>query len=308
MKKTHAIALSVFALMLTLSIFAVPGESSGTSWGVAAAQGVDYNLNQININYSFPPSTYTAASITFDNGTLPFGSIISLNITSVTDSEADYQLGSGIYSEDHSITNNSFTDQIEFMLMLPLKIANEEVSLNDIKRGFTGIDHILIPTLPSTWQSFSSYADPIKLIATEEMFSTVADVDIQAKNYINATQDVCIFDWYVNGSYYDESESIDFTIYYNLKVAYEVSSGLLFGKRVVLELIGDHPDEDIHLTYSSELERSDYTLGEFLLPSDDGFNLDDLLSSLFPGFKWYIIPIVFCPLILGTRIIAKRKR
>lgn len=279
-------------------------------WGVEPSISYNYNLNQVNIVYDISPTNYTSTSITFNNvsSALPQGSIVQLNITDVQSLNVTYELSAVGLTESHTITNETYESQLYDLLLLPLKFANKEVTLNEIKRGFTGIDYLLVPKSAGTWETFDGYDNPLFVTLMSEIFNELADVYIEADTDINSSNKTCVFEWFVNGTYFDEVETIDFTFSYNLKIAYDMLTGLLLGMRVDLSIEGLESDDTMLIVIQSEVERENYTLGEFTLPKGDGINLDEWLSSLFPGFNWWLVPAIGITLSGISIIIRKRKQ
>ncbi|MHA1212523.1 MAG: choice-of-anchor S family protein [Candidatus Heimdallarchaeota archaeon] len=308
MRKKGYTTLALIAMSLT--IITLPSSTLGSSqyWGVSNTESYNYDLNDVNIVYNIPPTSYNATAITFDNtSSIPEGSLVQLNITDVQSLNLTYDLISNGLVETHIITNATYEDQFYNLLLLPLRFANKEVDLSDIKRGLTGIDYILVPKAESTWETLDDYDNPVFVVLMQELFNSIAEVNVQAKAELNTTTDECLFEWYVNGTYFDDVAEMNFDFTYNLKFAYEMSTGLLLGMRVDLDISGINTGDNLVIRIQSEVEREGYTLDEFILPSGDGFNLGDIFSNLFPAFQWWIVPLTLVP-ISFIGIIVKRRR
>jgi len=299
---------------LILCIFATSflplGSSQASSWGVGIGEQYLFNLNQVNITYTIPPANYSATSITFGGpggGLLEQGESFVANITTVAEENVTYQLSAGALTESWVIFNNSFQDDLFGLMTLPLKFAKQEATLEEIQRGYTGVDYFVVPKLSSTWETFDSYDNPVFVATIKSLFSSGSDLEIQALSEINATTDECLFDWYVNGTYLANDSTTLFNIYYNLKLAYELSVGVILGMRMALSIDGISDGQNYSIALSSLVERDGYKLPAFRLPNGDSINLDDLLASLFPGFYWWLLPSSLMVLII-FRISARKKK
>ncbi|NHJ84534.1 MAG: hypothetical protein FK734_03680 [Asgard group archaeon] len=305
MKKTVRTILTISALVFIVSTLTLSTNTLSSYWSVSPGENYNYELTSINIIYDFPPTNYNATGITFDDGFLEEGSTVTLNITSVEEINVSYSLIADGMEENIYMDNETFNAKFYDLMILPLKFASQEVSLNDIKRGFTGIDYILAPSLENTWDIFDGFDSPIYLATIQELFSSVANILAQAQTKLNTTLDECIFDWFVNGTYSDDAQD-SFFFTYNLKSAYEISTGLLLGMRTDFSISGMRDGTDLEIILQTEVNREGYTLDEFVLPNDDAFNLGDLLSGLFPGYTWIIVPIALVS--LGIKISVRQNK
>ena len=98
-----------------------------------------------------------------------------------------YDLKSEGLTETHFVDNTTYEDMIYDLMILPLHFANKEVTLADIKRGYTGIDYILVPYFDETWTTMDRYDNPVYVATMQEIFSTIADVRIQARTNQNTS-------------------------------------------------------------------------------------------------------------------------
>lgn len=291
-------------------IFGIAKDTSSISqyWGVTPSVSYNYNLNQVNIIYNIPPVSFNSTSITFKNdSSIQQGTTIHLNVTEVQSLNVTYELSANDLTENHFIDNETYESQIYDLLLLPLKFATKEISVNDINRGFTGIDYILVPKSGNTWDTLDGYDNPLFVAVTKEIFDQFANIYIEAHTEIGQENNSCVFEWFVNGTYFDDIETIDFTFAYNLKIAYDMTTGLLLGMRVDLSFEGFKLDDSLIIVIQSEVEREDYDLANFYLPEGNGINIDDLFSSLFPGFDWWLIPIICLALYNIGITVRKRK-
>jgi len=302
-KRTVTYLTIVIALLTLFPLFT--SQALAFPWGVEAGETFVFDVNQVDIAYSIPPDNYSATGITFGGGMLEEGSTFTLNITSLSESNISYTINSGLLLESHILLNNSYQDSLFDLLTLPLKFATNDITLEEIRRGFTGVDYLLTPKLSSTWETIDSYDNPIFIATIQKLFSSGSDLGVQAVAEVNSTVDKCLFDWFVNGTYFGNDSATYFDIYYNLKFAYEMSRGLLLGMRMILTIDGMADGGNYSLAISSEVEREGYNLPDFRLPSGDFINLEDLLSNLFPGLQWFLIPGAFGALVL-FRILRKR--
>ena len=301
MRKTPQIITVILIAALFTSTFLTYTTASEPLWGIDIGDTINYDLNYVEIDYSFPPVNYNATGITFDNESsiIEEGSIVAFNATDINNTIIEYDL---IYNGTHeknyrSATN--FSDDISFLLNLPLKFALNETDIAGIKRVFTGLDYLVVPAVNDTWDEFDDYDNPLFLAITEELFASQAEIDLEGKTTIDFATDECIFDWFVNGTYLSVSNATEFDFDYNLKMAYEISSGLLNGMRMLLDIEGENNGVPTTLYISSEVEKEGYDLAEFLLPSGDpDVDLNQLLSNLLPGFNWFLFPLAFIPILL----------
>ncbi len=308
LKKT-SIATAVILFILSLNCTNIASTlPSEPIWGVSPGDTYDFNLNYIEIDCSLPLINYNGTGLTFANDSfVEQNSTISFNITNIDEIQIDYNLtNNGINENNYRISSN-FSNELSFLLNLPFKFISEEVNISDIKRGFTGIDYLIVPTLNETWDEFDSYDNPIYLTIIEEAYASEAEINLEGLTTISQVTDESIFDWYVNGTYVDEANGTNFQFVYSLKMAYELSTGILLGMRVSLEIEGENCCEPTSIIIHSEVERNGYSLGDFLLPSGENSDIARFLSDFLPGFGWIIVPIVFAPLILVKNKKRERK-
>jgi len=305
LKKTTLVTAVVLITIVLSCTRLTSTLASEPIWGVTPGDTYDYDLNYVEIDYSLPPVEYNATGITFANDSfVEQNSIITFNVTNVNETLIGYDLKHNGTIENNSRYSGNFSDELSYLLNLPLKFALREANLSDIKRGFTGIDYLMIPAVNDTWDEFDQYDNPLYLAFTEEIFASQADIDLEGLTTMNQITDECNFEWHLNGTYLDEANGSNFQFVYSLKLAYEMSTGILLGMRVSMDIDGENNGDPTSVIIRSEVERSGYDLSEFQLPTGGGPDLAELLSNLLPGFGWIIVPIVFAPLIL----IKKRER
>lgn len=280
-------------------------SSSSSVWGVIPDEEFEFDLNYVNISYVFGSTEYNATGIRFANATVvEQGNTISMKVNGIEGTNITYMLTYGPLIENHYRLSNNTESELKELFRLPLKFALQEVELDEIKRGFTGIDYLIVSNGSETWQLFDNYDGPIFLAIMEEIFSSNGEVQLEAFTELNESTNECVFDWYVNGTYIDEVEEDDFLFYYNLKMAYELSSGILFGMRMDFLVNGFHGNKSMDVILKSEVVRSGYVLADFRLPTGEGIELSDIISSLFPGYRWFLLPIIIIPIF----IIQKKKK
>ncbi len=297
-KSTLATAVVLITIMLNCTQISNTLASEPV-WGVSPGDTFNYDLNYVEIDYSLPPVDYNATGITFANDSfVEQNSVITFNATNINETLIEYDLINNGTTENNYRVSGNFSNELSFLLNLPLKFALKEVNLTDIKRGFTGIDYLIVPTLNEAWDEFDQYDNPLYLAFTEEIFASQAEIDLEGLTTISHVIDECVFDWHVNGTFLDETNGTNFDFIYSLKMAYEISTGMLLGMRVEMEIDGENNGEPTSVIIRSEVERNGYELGDFLLPTGGGADLAQLLSELLPGFGWIIVPIVFTPLVL----------
>lgn len=306
--KNSIVTSSVFTVILIIVSCSLPITVKGATWGVAPSSTYNFDLTNVEIFLEIGESyNYSANSITFAGveNNLPEGSSVIMTVTEVDNQNLSYELASGGLTENHELSNETFEDQIKELMLLPLKFAEEDIPLDDIKRGYTGLDYIIVPTLNTTWDKFDIFDNPIYLSIMEQSYaSTGNSIDLQAKTMINYTLDECIFDWYVAGNY-SENNSTYFDLTYNLKAVYEISTGLLLGMRVDAFIEGTYENQAITGIIQSEVLREGYLLDPFVLPGDEP-EFSAFISGLIPGFQWFYVPIVGI-LLYSMMIIVKRK-
>lgn len=307
LKKATLVTAVILIIIMLNCTHIISTIASELAWGVSPGDTYNFDLNYIEIDYSLPPVDYNATGITFANDSfVEQNSIITFNITNIDETLIEFDLTQNETIENNRRFSGNFSDELSYMLNLPLKFALKEANLSDIKRGFTGIDYLIVPTFNETWDEFDQYDNVLYLAFTEEIFASQAEIDLEGLTTISQTSDECIFDWHVNGTFLDEANGTNFQFVYSLKMAYEISTGVLLGMRVAMEIDGENNGEQTTVVIRSEVERNGYELGDFLLPTGGGADLAQLLSDLLPGFGWIIVPITFTPLLLIK--IKKRER
>ncbi|MFW9922343.1 MAG: choice-of-anchor S family protein [Candidatus Thorarchaeota archaeon] len=293
--------------LLALSIIFLIGSQFtfcngiSTLWGVNPSDTFDYDLNYVNIAYSFPFENYTSTGILFDNSTIiEQGNTITMNVNEVNTTTINYNLTYNSFDEKIIRSLTEIETRLSNLMQLPLKIGLREYNLTDIKRGFTGIDYTVVPNINDTWSFFETLSSPIYVLAMEEIFSSQAIVSLEALTELNFTTNDCIFEWFANGTYNDSTQNTTFDFCYNLKMAYQISTGLLLGMRTDLLINGNEENSSSSILIKSEVVKQGYSLADFKLPTGVDFNLDDWLSNILPGYLWVSVPITLI-LILHIR-------
>jgi hypothetical protein len=243
----------------------------------------------------------------FDTGFLPKESSLSMEIVTINNDTIDYSLSYNSLSESHQKQMNNFEDELLSLMLLPQKIASQEITEEEIIRGFTGIDYLLVPNWNNTWDNIAQYDNPFYLITIEEMISSGTDADVQAKVNRKSQQDYLIFDWFINATQIDSETNTNLTMIYNLKMAYQLSTGLLLGMRMNLQAEGTNNGEMIQLTMESEVEKEGYNLADFILPGED-INLHDFLSQFLPAFSWPVTIITIAAVVLMSYKIKRSNK
>ncbi|MBD3193368.1 MAG: hypothetical protein GF308_22220 [Candidatus Heimdallarchaeota archaeon] len=307
MKKRFIIP-SFLMFIFIIGSYSLPIAVNGATWGVAPSSTYNFDLTNVDISLQIGSLyNYSANSITFGGGenVIPQGSQVIMTVTEVDSQNVSYELASGGLTENHELSNETFEDRIKELMLLPLKFAEEEIPIEEIMRGYTGLDYILVPTLNTTWDKFDVFDNPIYLSIMEQSYSSTGNaIDLQARTMVNYTQDQCIFDWYVAGNY-SENSGTYFDIVYNLKTVYELSTGLLLGMRVDALVDGTYENQTTTGIIQSEVVRDGYSLGPFVLPGDEP-EFSGFISGLIPGFHWYLVPVGFI-ILYGALVFIKRK-
>ncbi|HUU77984.1 MAG TPA: choice-of-anchor S family protein [candidate division Zixibacteria bacterium] len=308
MKKQQIISLILITSFIILSTKIPSAQGLESVWGVIPEEIFDYGLNYVNITYTFGTTHYNATGITFANTSfVEQGNTIVMKINETDGTNITYELSYGPLSEINNRSSINTENELKDLFRLPLKFALEEVELDDIKRGFTGIDYPIVSNGSETWELFDNYDSALFIVLMEEVFSSNGEVDLEAITVLNYTTDECEFDWYVGGTYVKEVEEDDFVFDYNLKMAYQISTGNLLGMRMDMFIDGFHSNKSMNVILKSEVVQSGYVLGDFKLPTGEDIDLSDVISSLFPGYGWLLIPITLIPIIY-YRFIKKNQK
>ncbi|NHJ06256.1 MAG: hypothetical protein EAX90_15625 [Candidatus Heimdallarchaeota archaeon] len=309
MKKQQIISLIIISsfIILCTKIPSAQGLLDST-WGVLPEDTFDYDLNYVNITYTFGTTHYNATGITFANTSfIEQSNTIMMNVNETDGTNITYELSHEPLSELNNRSSLNTENELKDLFRLPLRFALEEVDLDDIKRGFTGIDYLIVSNGSETWELFDNYDSVLFIVLMEEVFSSNGEVDLEALTVLNYTTDECEFDWYVGGTYIKEVDEDDFVFDYNLKMAYQISTGNLLGMRMDMFIDGFHSNKSMNVILQSEVVQSGYVLGDFKLPTGEDIDLSDVISSLFPGYGWFLIPITMFPIIYYRSIKKNQK-
>jgi hypothetical protein len=305
--KTKIIHLPLFTILLLVStiLFAPLNRVNGDTWGVEPTDYYSFTLSSVTVSYTVGSYVdYNENQITFgDAGFLSEGDTANMTVNSTTQDNLTYELSHDDLLEEHVYYNGTVENQFKELMLLPLLFAQQDLNWSKINRGYTGLDYLVVPNGNYTWDIFDSFDNMIYLMLMEGFFEEPSSADLQAKTNLDYTQDTCIYDWLVNGTYIDSEENTDLDVLYWLKSAYEISTGVLFGMRTDCTITGTYDGMALDAYIESEVLREGYTLGDFILPTDEA-DFSELISGLIPGFG-YLTAIISLIVIIPT---IRRKR
>ncbi|MEA2069791.1 MAG: choice-of-anchor S family protein [Asgard group archaeon] len=298
--------ISVFFSVLSIILVLVnPVSYCSASWGVEPADSLELELTSINVDYQTDIENYSANYITFGVASnVPEGDLVNFSVVNTNASSVDYQLSHDIVIENHQYNQSNFEKEMKDLMLLPIRFGQKVFDLDDLKRGFTGIDYPIVSTDNTTWEFYDNYDNPYYLGLVEKLFTENATVFLQAKYSNNESIDTAFYEWHSNGTYTDTSKNTSIDFVHKFLIAYQYSTGLLLGLRLDMDIEGIREGEDIIIILQSEVLQPGFNLDDFTLPTEH-VGLDELLTGLFPGFSLFITSFTIGTLIILYKVKKK---
>ena len=257
--------------------------------------GTTYTFDVVSSEWTIKDGSNsgTGTGFNFENTSYPAGTQFDLNVTAATTSSVSWNMTIG--SESDVGTNSGF-DILGFILLLFYPII--------LSGGFGAWDQDAIEKGPTLFTLF--FVDPVGYsnMLTELSNDTFVESiftepewtfsQIQGK-FVNSSS-TAEFDWYLSGQYYSSADNTDFEGVYNMKFAFDKTTGAVKGFRMYMNYDGTVAGSIMEITMVQHWEVEGYNLPAFLL----------FPSGFISGFEWLIaIPTLA---VIGTIAYIVRKR
>ncbi|MGC9780753.1 MAG: hypothetical protein HZR80_16040 [Candidatus Heimdallarchaeota archaeon] len=258
--------------------------------------GTTYTFDVVASEWTLKQGTNTGAGtgFNFENTSYPAGTQFDLNVTSASTSSVSWNVTIG--SEFDEGTNSGF-DILGFVLLLFYPIM--------ISGGFSTWDQDEIEKGPELFRLFFvdpvGYSDLLTELSNdtyvESMFTDPEWTFSQLQGEFVNSSSTAVFDWYLSGRYYSSADNTDFKGVYNMKFAFDKTTGAVKGFRMYIDYTGNVAGSIMEIDMVQHFEVEGYNLPAFLI----------FPSGFISGFELLIaIPTLA---VIGTiaYIIKKRK-
>ncbi|NHK33066.1 MAG: hypothetical protein FK730_17085, partial [Asgard group archaeon] len=262
MRQVIKISLTLLICSLILSPLIVSGN-----YQVTIGQTFNYDVN--NAQYEVTKGIYSASGNGFqiDGHQFPNETSILIEVTAVDPpNDVDFDISSDGYVE--SWFSSPFGDALGVALtaLLPILLYDSlgNMVFNDINDTVSQGTDLLMPVF---WDV--SYFDFFEDLASESTLSDLStDPDYQDLNFYAEYEEVgneMIFDWYFIGPMLvTTTYTLDFDVEHQVKMVYDLSTGVLQGMRMISTTTGTHSGQNLDYYMDFYIELQGYDLDDFL--------------------------------------------
>jgi hypothetical protein len=290
------IKLIIFAIVFGLLFYPV---STKGAFGVSVGDIYNYTVKTSRWNITHGSNTGSVEKYRLFLDPYNVGTSFNINVTNVLADSVEYDIITS--STTYSWHDEMSTFQIYFVLFLFLPYLNADYVTSgwptwELENGLSLPINYFYDTDSSTFDYFNNW-ETTSILTEYSTNSGWEYTHIEA--YFDTSGKYAIFDWIIEGALvYTSPDDIDISGYYQLKLVFDVFSGVLQGYRYETNFKGSVEGENYESESEQEVHLTGYSVPDYYFTTT---------GKYVPGFKWYIPILVFNSLIIISIVIKSHK-
>lgn len=282
-KKTILVVSSFLVLLITSSSM----TSIRAAYGVEVGDTFTYVVKQASGEFNYKTGTITTSTTvngyTLGDDAVPVNSELTINITAVDASSVAFNISSGEYSTVTSTSSLTMGFGLLIGVLFPFLVLSDEAEF-DPTEGVSLGDWVYFAASDTDWDDFIEAWN-----TTSEDFlneTEGADLSLELGSVLeNSDRDVRFW-LYLTGSIKNATENIDLTVNHKVMFAYDTSSGVLLGYRMVDNLKGTFDGRTTTFKLNLEIVQKEYSLPAFAGGGTPGF---EYIPALLMLTTWIVL-------------------